>query len=381
MSVRTVTLGEIANIFSGFAFKSECFNDEGRGLPLVRIRDVVPGNSSTFYDGDYSPQFLVSDGDLLIGMDGEFNRARWRGGKSLLNQRVCRIRTDPKQLDEQFLYWQLPTLLKKIEDRTPFVTVKHLSASDLRDFQLVLPPLDEQRRIAAILDQADDLRRKRQASLELLKKLILSTFGDLFDKKKSTRAPTAKLGSLCDLVRGSSPRPQGNPRYFGGEVPRLMIADITRDGMYVAPSIDSLTIEGAKKSRAMAAGSVVMAVSGAVGLPAILKIDACIHDGFVGFRRLDQRLTPAFLYYWLLQQMAKNRAKGTGAIWVNLTTHQVKNFDVPLPPMRINVCRSLYQSHYARLDALVVSIQRDVFFGDIRKFSNQTHQLSAAMAV
>jgi type I restriction enzyme, S subunit len=93
-----------------------------------------------------------------------------------------------------------------------------------------------------------------------------------------------KLGNLCDIVRGSSPRPQGDPRYYGGSIPRLMIADVTRDGVYVTPQIDSLTEEGSMKSRPMKKGDVIIAVSGDPGRACILNVDACIHDGFVGLR-------------------------------------------------------------------------------------------------
>lgn len=64
-------LGELVNILSGFAFDSEQFGDSGE-MPIVRIRDVVPGHSSTFYRGEYDPKYVLRDGDVLIGMDGEF---------------------------------------------------------------------------------------------------------------------------------------------------------------------------------------------------------------------------------------------------------------------------------------------------------------------
>ena len=62
-------LGDYAKFLSGFAFKSKLFNDDGVGLPVVRIRDVVRGHSETFYSGDYDNRYLVSSGDYLIGMD------------------------------------------------------------------------------------------------------------------------------------------------------------------------------------------------------------------------------------------------------------------------------------------------------------------------
>lgn len=142
-----------------------------------------------------------------------------------------------------------------------------------------------------------------------------------------------ELGELCDIVRGSSPRPQGDPKYYGGSIPRLMVADVTRDGMYVTPIIDSLTEEGAKKSRPMKKGEVVMAVSGNPGLPSILAIDACIHDGFVGYRNLSVKILPQFLYYVLFRNMVTNKAKSDGAVFLNLTTDQIKEFPTPIPSL------------------------------------------------
>ena len=140
-----------------------------------------------------------------------------------------------------------------------------------------------------------------------------------------------KLEELCDIVRGSSPRPQGDVRYYGGSIPRLMVSDLTRDGMFVMPTTDSLTEAGAKLSRPMSKGDLVIAVSGNPGLPAILKTDACIHDGFVGLRNLSKIVYTEYLYYYLFYNKNINHALAVGAIFKNLTTDQIKNLTIPLP--------------------------------------------------
>jgi len=143
-----------------------------------------------------------------------------------------------------------------------------------------------------------------------------------------------KLESICEVVRGSSPRPQGDKRYYGGSIPRLMVADITRDGKQVIPKIDSLTEQGAKLSRPMKQGDIVIAVSGNPGLPAILAVDACIHDGFAGLRNLDiAKICKDYLYHYLIYIKNQNSNKAVGAIFKNLTTDQIKNIEIPLPPL------------------------------------------------
>jgi type I restriction enzyme S subunit len=272
-------------------------------------------------------------------------------------ERLIRVRPG-SQVDPIFLshFFDNPSYWSQISLKTAGAAQPGVNSSKLKDLEVPLPPLDEQKRIAAILDQADEIRRLRQRAIARLNGLGQAIFYQMFGDPKANPMnwSVEELGKLCDLVRGSSPRPQGDPRYFGGDVPRLMIADITRDGMNVTPRIDSPTEEGAKRSRPMPAGSVVMAVSGAVGLPAILTVDACIHDGFVGFRSLKSRIDPMFLYNYLLINRIENSAQGTGAIWVNLTTDQVKSFLVPVPPYELQM---QYKKRMTSID-LPVNAQR-----------------------
>ena len=194
------------DILSGFAFDASSFSDSG-DISVVRIRDVMRGRSETFYSGSYDVKYLVQDGELLVGMDGNFSAARWRGGKAVLNQRCCRVTADDVHLDSGYLFHLLPIELAKIEAQTPFVTVKHLSVKQIREIEVVLPPLEEQRRIAAILDQADALRDKRRQALALVEQLTQSVFLEMFD---STDFQLVEFNSLVQDVRnGVSPSTNG----------------------------------------------------------------------------------------------------------------------------------------------------------------------------
>ena len=171
-------LTEVCNIQYGYPFDSSKFS-ETEGVPLIRIRDVTRGYSETFTTEEYKSEYLVYSGDLLIGMDGEFNIARWGEIPALLNQRVCRL-IPSKAIDKGYLYYYMPTALKEIEAKTPFVTVKHLSAKELNKIKIPLPPLDEQRKIAAVLDKVSDLIAKRRQQLDKLDELIKARFVEIF---------------------------------------------------------------------------------------------------------------------------------------------------------------------------------------------------------
>ncbi len=148
-----VPLGDIAEVKNGFAFKSQFFNKTD-GMPLLRIRDVGRGLTETRYSGAYDPAYIVRHGDIVVGMDGDFRVARWRGPEALLNQRVCKVVVrDQNFYDEDFLLHALPGYLNAIHDHTSSVTVKHLSSESLKEIPLPLPPLSEQRRIIVAIEE------------------------------------------------------------------------------------------------------------------------------------------------------------------------------------------------------------------------------------
>ena len=179
-------LVDICRIQYGYAFDSAKFSDSD-GIPLIRIRDVVRGYSETFTTEQCTKEYIVNDGDMLIGMDGEFNIAHWKGGKAYLNQRVCRlIPTD--EVDSLYLFYFMPKALKAIEEKTPFVTVKHLSAKELNKIVVPIPLMEEQKKIANSLQKVDELialRKEQLAKLDqLVKSRFIELFGDPFDNKK-----------------------------------------------------------------------------------------------------------------------------------------------------------------------------------------------------
>ncbi|MBP5622293.1 MAG: restriction endonuclease subunit S, partial [Thermoguttaceae bacterium] len=172
-------LTELCDILYGYAFDSALFTDDNSYLPLARIRDVVRGYSQTYYTGEYPVQYVLKNDDLLVGMDGEFNIARWKGGKALLNQRVCKIVAN-EYADEDYLRFYLSRVLKEIEQRTPFVTVKHLSAKELNKVELNVPCIETQKRISKSLSLIEAIQAARQKQLRALDELVKARFIEMF---------------------------------------------------------------------------------------------------------------------------------------------------------------------------------------------------------
>ena len=202
---------DVCKIQYGFAFDSNRFSDV-EGMPLVRIRDVVRGYSETFTTEQCDSQYYVSNGDMLIGMDGEFNISMWKGGAALLNQRVCKL-IPSDQVSKLFLYYFMPVALKQIEDKTPFVTVKHLSAKQLNLIKLPEFSLDEQKNIADKFEKIDSLITARREQLAKLDELVKSRFIELFDGKGY---PTLKWNDVFNTTTGKL---DSNAMVENGEYP------------------------------------------------------------------------------------------------------------------------------------------------------------------
>lgn len=162
-----VELGHIANILNGYAFKSVLFSsDPGKGKPLIRIRDIGKNKTNTYYSGEFDEQYIVKKGDLLIGMDGDFNAAIWQGEDGLLNQRVCKVDLKTCLYNKKFLSYVIQPYLDAINAETSSVTVKHLSSGSIGKIPLPLPPFNVQQ---AIVEKIEELFSHIDAGVEGLK--------------------------------------------------------------------------------------------------------------------------------------------------------------------------------------------------------------------
>ena len=123
----------------GHAFKSALFTETEEGLPVVRIRDVPNGISVTWTTEEAPADRYVTDGDFLIGMDGDFHMNFWSGGKAWLNQRVTRINSEGR-MSVGFLRFALEEPIKRLNETITGTTVKHLGAKHLRQIEVIAPP-------------------------------------------------------------------------------------------------------------------------------------------------------------------------------------------------------------------------------------------------
>jgi type I restriction enzyme S subunit len=178
-----VRLEDVAYSQAGFAFKSNGFNESGLGLPLIRIRDVGQPFTGTYFDGEFRDEFVVVKGDHLISMDGEFRVAKWLNEKSLLNQRVSKLVFLGSEIVKAFVAESLQAQLRMLQGVKAYTTVDHLSGGQISNSIIALPPVVEQQRIVAKVDElmalCDQLETQHSNSAEAHEKLVSHLLGTL----------------------------------------------------------------------------------------------------------------------------------------------------------------------------------------------------------
>jgi len=334
-------LTDICDIQYGYAFDSKCFTEDSSYPQLVRIRDVKKGYSETYYSGDYPKEYILTEGDLLIGMDGEFNIARWKCSGALLNQRVCKL-TAKVGTNEEYLRFAMSKSLKEIEKRTAFVTVKHLSAKELNKLELDVPELSKQDKIADTLSRLERIIEAREEELEKLDDLIkarfVEMFGSIYDNKYGYNVMT--LQDVCEPIKDGTHQ---TPTYTEDTVNGfkfLSSKDVTSGKVdwdhlkYIPEELHNELYKRISPRK----GDILLAKNGTTGVAAIVDRDE-VFDIYVSLALLKplEMVTAEYLCSAVNSLETKHQfdhsLKGIGV--PNLHLGEIKKTKIIVPPIEL----------------------------------------------
>lgn len=128
----------IADIIYGAPFSSKQFNTDGKGIPIIRIRDLKEQKFVTYTTEKHPKGYLLQAGDIVVGMDGEFVPYIWGSDEAWLNQRVC-VFKNKRSKGKAFLYFTIKPLLYAIQQTQVATTVIHIGKKDFDAFEITLP--------------------------------------------------------------------------------------------------------------------------------------------------------------------------------------------------------------------------------------------------
>ena len=283
--------------------------------------------------------------------------------------------------DYLFYFLRTPDIVNLATSRCSGANLPRLGPKHLASFQIPLPPFDEQKRIAEILDKADALRVKRRAALADLDTLTQSIFLDMFgDPATNPKGwPASALEDLFEISRGGSPRPIGD---YITESPDgvnwIMIGDAPEGSKYIFATKKKIKPEGAKRSRSVKPGDFLLTNSMSFGRPYIMRTSGYIHDGWLVLSPRESNVVPDYFHSllgsWALYTEFSQRA--SGATVKNLNIGLVRSVVVPVPPEakqreyadRVSVIERLivpFQRSLEGLERLFTSLQQRAFRGEL----------------
>ena len=388
------------DILSGFPFKSSLFCDDPSKMGVIRIRDLAKQSVETFYAGDFDDFYVVRRGDILIGMDGDFNIVKWKTKNALLNQRICKVKASRSGgFDSDFLFYSLVDDLDSIHAATGATTVKHLSVKDIKGIEKAYPPLPEQKKIAAILSSVDEVIEKTRAQIDKLKNLKTGMMQELLTKGigpggvPHTEFKDSQLGQIpvgwdvveissitSDITYGLTVR----PKYVDEGIP-LVSGKECKDGWLdfsISNRISEADFSGLRVRTLPQAGDVIMTKTGTVGRVALVQKSYqkfAISQNVALIRPNHSKVDPEYLALVLSSSSVKEQIRlGVSTLSVpDLQLGTLQRFNIPLPSKDeqkaiVSLLGSIIRKkaycdkRLEQLNALKKALMQDLLTGKVR---------------
>lgn len=382
--MKAVRLGNAVCVIMGQAPSSKDCNFDANGTPFVKVGEF--GISRPIIrEWTTNPLRMAARTDILLCVVGATCGKINLGENCAIGRSVAAIRPNTEVLDQMYLYYFMQTLVETLRTGAVGAAQTVISKEMINEVLIPLPPLPEQHRIVAILDEAFDAIATAKANTEQNLRNARALFESYLEGVFSQRGDgwvDRTLDEVCVVERGSSPRPI--KEYFTTSpdgVNWIKISDTEEGGKYVFSTAQKITAEGAKQSRLVKEGDFILTNSMSYGRPYIMKTSGYIHDGWFVLR-LSSALDTDYFYDLLSSRLVQNQfmSLASGSVVKNISGDLVKRTVLPIPPLeqqrviveKVETIRaetqrleSLYQQKLTALDELKKSLLNQAFSGNL----------------
>lgn len=383
-------LGEVCSFFSGFAFKSSLFKNEG--MPIIRISDIQNNelddrNVVYFNPDDYKQdltKYIVYPGEILIAMSGGTTGKIGKNNTNkqfYLNQRVGAFRENKSIIEHDYLYYYLYTKSEESLRIAAGAAQPNLSTAQIKDYIIPVPPLSEQQRIVTYLDSSfskiDELKENVAKELSDAKALFQAELKKCMEKKEGWEEKT--LGEVGTLKRGGNFSKKdfvenGHPCVHYGQIHMKF-------GIRTNQHLSSVPEEMVKKDRCAKKGDLIIAITSEDD-EGSCKCTAWMgnYDVYVGGHTaiFTHSLDPVFMsYYFCSPRFQKEKLQYThGFKVVEMNPKDIAKIPIAYPSLneqhqivthldtlsqKIQELEKNYNTILAECDALKQAILRETF--------------------
>lgn len=341
-------LGEVCTIERGGSPRpiTDYITDSEDGINWIKIGDAQEGpkyitstKEKIRPEGIKKSRF-VHKGDFILSNSMSFGRPYILKVDGCIHDGWLVIHDDNEVFIKDYLYYILSSsiMYAKFSQLAVGGVVNNLNSSLVRKVAIPIPPKSTQLSIVSELDKINELIRLKKEQLKdydnLAQSIFYEMFGDPVENEKGWEVK--KLGEVCTIERGSFPRPI--TAYITDSkdgINWIKIGDAQEGSKYITSTKEKIKPEGLKKSRFVHKGDFILSNSMSFGKPYILKIDGCIHDGWLVIHDNNNVFIKIYLYYLLASSImyAKFSKLAVGGVVNNLNSSLVRKVDVSIPPL------------------------------------------------
>ena len=322
---------------------SSCGIDRFVGLEHYDIAEpVINRYGSTNLLVTAAKKFMA--GDVLIARRNVYLQ---RAGLALFSgitsgdSIVLRVKNDlgSKETDSETIRRLLPFVLNSINfwdyanTNADGTMSKRLSPALLLDYEFNLPSSKSQTLLADKLWAAYEVKQSYLKMINAIDEIVKARFVKMFGNCNNPKCPVSKLGEICTVQRGGSPRPISE--YITDDPAGLNWIKIgdADDSMYITKTEERIKASGLKKTRQVHIGDLLLSNSMSFGRPYILAIDGCIHDGWLVLHFDKSKIDPVYLCSYLSQDStyAEMSKLASGGVVSNLNSEIIKSLPALLP--------------------------------------------------
>jgi type I restriction enzyme, S subunit len=340
---REYTLGDFAEIQTGpFGSQLHASDYVNEGIPSIMPTniggrlEIKTENIACIKDEDAKrlKKYLIKENDIVYSRRGDVEKCAFITEKEsgwLCGTGCLRVRFVFNEISPKFCAYYLSTDEVKswVSGNAVGTTMPNLNSSILQRLPLNIPPLPEQKAIASILSSLDDkidLLHRQNRTLEAISETL---FRQWFIEEAQANWDVQPLGNLVTVKRGGSPRPIQDFLSEAG-YRWLKISDATKENSpFIFEIKEHIKESGLSKTTLLKDGSLVLSNSATPGVPKILQVDSCIHDGWLHFP--ESYFSNEFLYLLFKSIRLELISQGNGSVFTNLKTDIIKDYQIPIP--------------------------------------------------
>lgn len=374
-----VRLGDLGQIITGNTPKTtDAENYASKDIAFIKPSDIQENkltmlSGAEFYISEYAREKarILIPGCILVTCIGIVGKVAINNIECAFNQQINAIAPDTKKCDTKYIAYAIQSQQHRLQDIANAAVVPILNKTQFSDIEISLPPLEEQRRIAATLNKVSDLIAKRRAQLDKLDLLVKARFVEMFGAEEERKT----LSDICSIITDGTHQP---PKFVTEGIPFLFVSNVVSNVITYETEkyISQETYNELIKRTPIEPGDILLSTVGSYGHPAIVKDKKkFLFQRHIAYLKPNHEMVYSeYLHSALLscdvQRQIEEKVKGVAQKTLNLS--EIKKISLPIPPMntqrkfckfveQVNGGKSIIEHSLDKLEILEKALMQQYF--------------------